>query len=128
MIADLPALPVGAVDHYTLDLHAQPYPAATRYAVISVEAVRGGIVSLQNRPVTVKRVPPQTAPTGLTANYSAALSAPTGLTANYSSALSAPTGLTAQYSTTPLAPTSLFAQYMTLPPAPTGLHVVSYTK
>ncbi len=129
VIADLPALPVGAVDHYTLDLHAQPYPAATRYAVISVEAVRGGIVSLQNRPVTVKRVPPLTAPTGLTAQYSDALLAPFSLTANYSDALLAPTGLTAQYSDALLAPFSLTAQYVeALPPAPTGLHVVSYTK
>ena len=129
VISELPVLPVGAVDHLDLDLQAQPYPAAARYAMISVEAVRGGIVSLQNRPVTVKLATRVKAPFNLTANYSDALLAPTGLTANYSDALLAPTRLTAQYSDALLAPFSLTAQYVeVLPPAPTGLHVVSYTK
>ena len=101
-ISDLPVLQVGAVDHLALDLMDQPYPDAARYARISVEAVRGGIVSLQNRPVTVKLAPRLFAPTDLRAEYVPLprLVAPDHLRADYlpgSAPLLAPNSLRADY-------------------------------
>ncbi|MBX7019392.1 hypothetical protein EX238_14100 [Providencia rettgeri] len=101
-ITDLPVLQVGAADRLDLDLIGQPYPDAARYARITVEAVRGGIVSLQNRPVTVKLAARLYAPTNLRADYipRPRLVSPDHLRADYipgGAPLLAPNSLRADY-------------------------------
>ncbi|MGL5199615.1 MAG: hypothetical protein ACRC9G_11710, partial [Aeromonas veronii] len=117
----LPPVPAGTVTEITLHLQDQPYPDNAMFARLSVEAVKGERVSLQNRQITVKLAPRMTAPYDLFAEYNADLSAPTSLIADYSTALSAPTSLIADYSTALLAPADLTAEYSTALSAPTSL-------
>jgi hypothetical protein len=102
VISELPLLPVGQVSSVVLDLLDQPYPKAARFARLSVEAVKGGRVSLQNRPITVKLAPRLYAPTGLQAEYIGRpkLVAPSNLRAAFVPAvtpLTAPAHLVATY-------------------------------
>ena len=111
-IADLPVLPVGAADRLDLDLIDQPYPDAARYARITVEAVRGGTVSLQNRPVTVKLATRVKAPYDLTSGYVVEASAPYDLEAGYYLDTGAPYALAAGYRADTAAPYGLAAGYL----------------
>ena len=92
-IAKLPPVNVGTVDHYTLELMDQPYPVAAKYATISVEAVRDGVVSLQNRPVTVKLAAKLLRPYNLRPGVAAEIKAPYNLRPGVALVLKAPYNL-----------------------------------
>ncbi|UIS24838.1 hypothetical protein pAEv1812_29 [Aeromonas phage pAEv1812] len=133
-LPELPLIDLGSATSYDLDLAGQPYPVEAAAAVLSVEAVRDGLVSLQNRPITVRLTPRLYAPTGLKAEYVGVpgLVAPTSLQAIFDAGmpeLRAPANLQAVFvqGVEPLlAPDNLVAQYAGLAKLqrPSGLQAV----
>ena len=136
-IGALPPVDAGVAASLALDLTEQPYPDEARYARISVEAVRAGIVSLQNRPITVRLKPRLSEPTDLRAVYVGvppvpSINEPTNLLAVYVGvppvpSINAPTNLRADYvsgAVALVAPTNVQAAYVSgavALVAPTGL-------
>ena len=81
VISELPVLPAGQVSSLELKLLEQPYPVEARFARLTVEAVKGGRVSLQNRPVVVALPARLRAPLWLSAEFQPSPAAPFNLSA-----------------------------------------------
>jgi len=98
----LPPVPAGTGTEITLHLQDQPYPDNAMFARLSVEAVKGERVSLQNRPIKIRLPKRLHAPTHLKAEYVGVpkFAAPTDLQAVYVPAFVAlvpPNNLVAEY-------------------------------
>jgi len=100
----LPPVPAGTGTEITLRLLEQPYPDNAVFARLSVEAVKGDRVSLQNRPVKIKLPVKLRRPYNLRPGAAAALTKPYNLRPGVDYALKKPYNLRPSVQSDLLAP------------------------